>query len=428
MTQRSGLALAVLALAAEEPMHPYRMQQLMRERGKDQVVNVGQRSQLYKTIDRLVRDDLLVARATEREATRPERTVYAATDAGRELAITWTLDMLTAPRHEFAEFTAALAYLPLLDPEVAADALAPASVRPARRARPGAPRPRDGRRDSCRASCSSRPSTRSRTSRPTSPGSPPCSTTCAPAPSTWDRAALTRPSHAGRTPAGRTDHEGRSSSAAGPAACASRTACAAPASTSPCTSATAPAPSGLHGYRVGISPNGARALKACLDPELFATFVATTAAPYDTLAMLTERYRTLITMTFDDFPHTSGEPEDREHNVSRMTLRQVLFTGMEDVITFDRRFTHYTQHPDGRVTAHFDDGSSDTGDLLVGADGAGSPVRRQYLPHATHTETGLVGIGGKTLLTERTEALLPEAVRTASGCTSTAAASSGSRT
>ncbi|WP_328305014.1 FAD-dependent oxidoreductase [Actinomycetospora sp. NBC_00405] len=174
--------------------------------------------------------------------------------------------------------------------------------------------------------------------------------------------------------------------------------------------------SGLHGYRVGISPNGARALKACLDPELFATFVATTAAPYDTLAMLTERYRTLLTMSFDDLPHTSGGPEDRapedkEHNVSRMTLRQVLFTGMEDVITFDRRFTHYSQHPDGRVTAHFDDGSADTGDLLVGADGAGSPVRRQHLPHATHTETGLVGIGGKTLLTERTEALLPEPVR-----------------
>ena len=178
--------------------------------------------------------------------------------------------------------------------------------------------------------------------------------------------------------------------------------------------------SGLHGYRVGISPNGARALKACLDPELFATFVATTAAPYDTLAMITERYRTLITMSFDEFPHTGDEPEDpapenREHNVSRMTLRQVLFTGMEDVITFDRRFTHYSQHPDGRVTAHFDDGSSDTGDLLVGADGAGSPVRRQYLPHATHTETGLVGIGGKTLLTERTEALLPEPVRNGFG-------------
>lgn len=172
---------------------------------------------------------------------------------------------------------------------------------------------------------------------------------------------------------------------------------------------------GLHGYRVGISPNGARALKACLDPELFATFVATTAAPYDTLAMLTERYRTLLTMSFDDLPHASGGPEDREHNVSRMTLRQVLFTGMEDVIAFDRRFTHYEQHPDGRVTAFFDDGSCDTGDLLVGADGAGSRVRRQYLPHATHTETGLVAIGGKTLLTGRTEALLPEPVQNGFG-------------
>jgi DNA-binding PadR family transcriptional regulator len=114
MTQRSGLALAVLALAVEEPMHPYRMQQLIRERGKDRVVNVGQRSQLYKTIDRLVRDGLIVEQAVEREATRPERTVYAATVAGRKAATDWTVEMLVAPRPEFGEFTAALAYLPLI--------------------------------------------------------------------------------------------------------------------------------------------------------------------------------------------------------------------------------------------------------------------------------------------------------------------------
>jgi DNA-binding PadR family transcriptional regulator len=114
MTQRSGLALAVLALAVEEPMHPYRMQQLIRERGKDRVVNVGQRSQLYKTIDRLERDGLLAQHAVEREATRPERTVYTATDAGRRAATEWTVDMLVAPRPEFGEFTAALAYLPLI--------------------------------------------------------------------------------------------------------------------------------------------------------------------------------------------------------------------------------------------------------------------------------------------------------------------------
>jgi DNA-binding PadR family transcriptional regulator len=123
MSPRSGLALAVLALAVEQPMHPYRMQQLIKQRGKDAVVNVGQRSQLYKTIDRLVRDGLLVAQGTERESARPERTVYAATETGRQAAVAWTVDMLTAPRREFGEFTAALAYLPLIEPRAALAAL-----------------------------------------------------------------------------------------------------------------------------------------------------------------------------------------------------------------------------------------------------------------------------------------------------------------
>lgn len=123
MTQRSGLALAVLALLVEEPMHPYRMQQLLRERGKGDVVNVGQRSQLYKTIDRLARDGLVVELATERDATRPERTVYAPTAEGHEIAQEWTQEMLTAPRQDFPEFVVGLAYLPLLHPDVVARAV-----------------------------------------------------------------------------------------------------------------------------------------------------------------------------------------------------------------------------------------------------------------------------------------------------------------
>jgi DNA-binding PadR family transcriptional regulator len=124
MTPRSGLALAVLSLAVERPVHPYRMQQLIRERHKDKVINVGQRSQLYKTIDRLVRDGLLTEHATERASDRPERTVYAATDAGREAIVRWTVDMLAAPRPEFGEFAAALAHLPMVTPQQAREALA----------------------------------------------------------------------------------------------------------------------------------------------------------------------------------------------------------------------------------------------------------------------------------------------------------------
>jgi 2-polyprenyl-6-methoxyphenol hydroxylase-like FAD-dependent oxidoreductase len=168
---------------------------------------------------------------------------------------------------------------------------------------------------------------------------------------------------------------------------------------------------GLHGYRVGISPNGARALKACLDEDLFATFVATTGRAYEHLTMYTERFAELVGMRFDDLPRRGDAPEDRDHNVSRTTLRQVLFTGMEDVITFDRVFTRYEQHADGTVTAFFADGSSDRGDLLVGADGASSRVRAQYLPGASHAETGLVAIGGKLPHDSPQAAALPERVR-----------------
>lgn len=121
--QRSGLALAVLALLYEAPLHPYRMQQLIKERGKDKVVNVGQRSQLYKTIDRLLRDELIVVAEVERSAARPDRTVYAITDAGRDATVEWTAAMLTAPRRDFPEFAAGLAYLPVLSPAQAIAAL-----------------------------------------------------------------------------------------------------------------------------------------------------------------------------------------------------------------------------------------------------------------------------------------------------------------
>ena len=168
MAQRSGLALAVLALAVEEPMHPYRMQQLIRERGKDRVVNVGQRSQLYKTIDRLVRDGLLAEQAVEREATRPERTVYTATEAGRRAATEWTVDMLVAPRPEFGEFAAALAYLRARHRHRGPGRAACPSGRAARGARPHLGRTGGPRRGRGRGCTSSRRSTSSPSSRRTS--------------------------------------------------------------------------------------------------------------------------------------------------------------------------------------------------------------------------------------------------------------------
>jgi DNA-binding PadR family transcriptional regulator len=115
--RRSPIALAVLALLYEEPMHPYRMQLLIKQRGKDEVINVRQRASLYQTIERLQKAGLISVRHTSRNERWPERTVYALTEEGRVTVLLWMREMLATPAREFPEFPAALAYLPLLAPE-----------------------------------------------------------------------------------------------------------------------------------------------------------------------------------------------------------------------------------------------------------------------------------------------------------------------
>lgn len=163
---------------------------------------------------------------------------------------------------------------------------------------------------------------------------------------------------------------------------------------------------GLHGYRVGIDPDGSRALKACLPPEVFDLFTRTCARPPETFAFLDERLRRTLTVPL----RPPADDVNDEKSVSRMTLRQVLYTGMTDVVRFGSVFTHYEQHRDDTITAHFADGSTATGDVLVGADGTNSLVRAQRLPHARVEDSGVLAIGGKVALTAETRALLPEGV------------------
>jgi DNA-binding PadR family transcriptional regulator len=126
VVKRSPIALAALAMLYEAPMHPYRMQQLIKERGKDEVINVGQRASLYQTIGRLEREGLIRARQVTRDENRPERTVYELTDAGRAITLDWMRQILSTPTPEFPEFPAAISFLPLLTPK---DALRQLEVR-----------------------------------------------------------------------------------------------------------------------------------------------------------------------------------------------------------------------------------------------------------------------------------------------------------
>ena len=117
------LGLAVLGLLEVGPLHPYGLQRLIKLWGKDQVVNVGQRTNLYRTINRLEAAGLIAVRHTEREQQFPERTVYELTDAGREAARAWIEDIVRVPRPEYPEFPAALSFLMMLEPEAVLAAL-----------------------------------------------------------------------------------------------------------------------------------------------------------------------------------------------------------------------------------------------------------------------------------------------------------------
>jgi DNA-binding PadR family transcriptional regulator len=113
----SPLALTVLALLMYRPQHIYGIQRLVQQWGKDLVVNVGQRTSLYRTVERLVDAGLVSALETQRNQAYPERTVYQITEAGRAAARTWLADMLAEPRYEFPQFPAALSHVLMLAPD-----------------------------------------------------------------------------------------------------------------------------------------------------------------------------------------------------------------------------------------------------------------------------------------------------------------------
>jgi DNA-binding PadR family transcriptional regulator len=113
----------VLGMLAGGPLHPYAIQSRMKAWGKDQVVNVGQRANLYKMIERLREAGLIAVCKTERDQRFPERTVYELTDAGLRTGREWLTEMLATPRNEFPEFPAALSFVFGLTPAEALAAL-----------------------------------------------------------------------------------------------------------------------------------------------------------------------------------------------------------------------------------------------------------------------------------------------------------------
>jgi 2-polyprenyl-6-methoxyphenol hydroxylase-like FAD-dependent oxidoreductase len=148
----------------------------------------------------------------------------------------------------------------------------------------------------------------------------------------------------------------------------------------------------LQGYRLSISPTGRHALEACLPEKLFSRLIANCAKPSDSVAFLDHHLHRLLVI---DLPHRERDDPDSELPVSRVALRAILSEGLGDVVHYGKKCIAFENDPRGAVTARFEGGSCTTGDVLIGADGAGSHLRAQLLPHARRVETGIVAVSGK---------------------------------
>jgi DNA-binding PadR family transcriptional regulator len=107
------LALAVMSYLTQRPMHPYELSRTLREHGDARSIKFNHGS-LYMVVGQLVKAGFIAEQETTREGQRPERTVYALTDAGRQEFRDWMRELVEYPRHEYPLFVAALSLIAAL--------------------------------------------------------------------------------------------------------------------------------------------------------------------------------------------------------------------------------------------------------------------------------------------------------------------------
>lgn len=167
---------------------------------------------------------------------------------------------------------------------------------------------------------------------------------------------------------------------------------------------------GAQGRTQGISlhcdDRAMTALQACLPPAHVAMVQATTGGPRERTLFLSETHGELAITGAR--PSADTGPVRPGRQVHRPLLRAVLLTGLADTVRFGATFTRFDQRTDGTVRAWFADGSQDTADVLVGADGIGSAVRGQHLPDARVVDTGRRMLMGATPLRAVADTGLPE--------------------
>ena len=169
-----------------------------------------------------------------------------------------------------------------------------------------------------------------------------------------------------------------------------------------------PSPSARRqGYRLHLDADGIHALKEALPDPLYDLLEATSMTPLPYTTMLNAGFGLRRRFQTDDYSKTEHHVASgiaAHLNVNRATLREILMSGLEDRMRFGGPVSHYRRDDQG-VTVVLSDGDEVRFDMLVGADGAGSAVRRQRAPQATMMDSGARSIYGRLSMPRAREVL-----------------------
>src|SRR5580693_5706689 len=153
------------------------------------------------------------------------------------------------------------------------------------------------------------------------------------------------------------------------------------------------------GYYLHMNADGGEALRRCLPADLFELYAETSRRTYDRQesVVLDDQLNELSSQPHLGPPNAGERPHTGVH---RRTLRSILRARLDDSFRPGKTVTAYQETP-ARVAVTLADGSTAEGDVLVGADGIRSAVRRQKLPGTTVIDAGVRGLGvfGRTPLT-----------------------------
>jgi DNA-binding PadR family transcriptional regulator len=116
------LGLAVLAYLTREPMHPYELGRTLRHNDDGRSIKFSHGS-LYMVVQQLAKAGFIAPRETSRQGQRPERTVYALTEAGSRELHDWMRELVEDPKHEYPQFVAALSLIGAMHPDDVVDLL-----------------------------------------------------------------------------------------------------------------------------------------------------------------------------------------------------------------------------------------------------------------------------------------------------------------